>query len=232
MATGKTGVVIPTGYEQFQRAAEEKRQIAKAMLAQGMQPLNNPTSWAQVLGQWAQSFAGNRMLRQADSMDDKTNALISGDYTRRTGELNQDAANLTPEQFVPKYASDPMLREHPLVKAMIDVYTANQKKRFEPEDKPKPGDLVIPDGHGGMKWNGVAIGARRAAGGFDSSGWPQSQAAPELTPEALMAGARMAGQGTAPPAAIGTTRPPDGKSADGRDVWLINGQYYDNPEGK
>ena len=76
MATKDKSIYIPTGFESEQRAAERKRKIAQAMMERGLTTNPNMQSWTQVLGQMGAAFAGKRMDKKADLMDDATDAKI------------------------------------------------------------------------------------------------------------------------------------------------------------
>jgi hypothetical protein len=254
MAVAKPTLIIPTGFEKQQNAAALKHKLAATMLEQGLKSRNDYTSWAQVLGQLAQAWAGKSLETEAGKADADTNAAIQSAYQARRQAFQNDTKGLNPQAIVEKYGADPMLVED--VKPFLAAFQSGLTRQAENyAGKPvDPNALIIPTGNGGFTRNDAAVGARRAAAGFDSSGYPLDfqlpgmggpQQAQASTPEQRLAQAMA--NGTVPPPADTSipsgnpldpnlakpqSPPPTHMTKDGRPAWFINGQYYDNPEGR
>lgn len=257
MAVAKPTLIIPTGFEKQQNAAALKHKLAETMLKQGLQSRNDYTSWAQVLGQLSQAWAGKSLEGEAGKADADTNAAILQAYQAKR-QAFQDAVNkgLDPKTVVQQFGGDAMLADD--VKPYVAAMSAGLSRQAENyAGKPfDPNSAVIEDGQGGFAVNPLKVTATRAGGGFDTTGFPTRMAMPgQGAPPPAMSSAdpreRLAAamaNGTVPPPAdtsipngnpldpnLGqspTTPPPTHMTKDGRPAWYINGQFYDNPEGR
>lgn len=257
MAVAKPTLVIPSGFEQQQNAAALKHKLATAMLEQGLKSRNDYTSWAQVLGQLSQAWAGKSLEKDAGKADAATNAAILQAYQAKRAAF-QDAVNkgMDPKLVVQQFGNDPMLAED--VKPYAAAMQAGMTRQAENfAGKPfDPNSAVIEDGKGGFAVNPLKVTATRAGGGFDTTGFPTSMQMPGRgTPPPAMSSAedpraRLAAamaDGTAllpkdtsipfgnpldPNLAQQSVPPPTHFTKDGRPAWYINGQFYDNPEGR
>lgn len=267
-----TPLMIPTGYEGLQQTAAQKRKLADAMLASGMQgPGPNATSWTQLLGSLAQTWAGKSMQNDATKLDAELADKIRSDYSQRLAGFNADAKTLDEGQMVEKYQGDSLLAD--ALDPYKDAFAARLKDRGEivkdgmywkRKGDIKPGDLqandmnspVIYGPDGKAVLNPLKITASVASQGFPVtnpvtsmadprvSGGASGQADPlqGLTPEErdiLMKELQRRAGGGAPetnapmaPSLPVMTKPPHAVTPDGKPVWIINGKYYDNPEGK
>ena len=130
MALVKPQIAIPTGYEQLQLAAASKRKLAETMLAQGLAPDNNMQSWAQVLGHWAQTWAGKSMQKDADKMDADVASRVMADYqTKRQALQAAVAGGATPQQITEQFGSEPLLAED--IKPYTEAFAAGLKQNGE-----------------------------------------------------------------------------------------------------
>lgn len=172
---------IPTGYESQQREIERRRQIAQALLAQGLQSRNDMISPVQAFGQIAQALVGKRMQSRADKREDEMNDQVRQAWDEKTTVFNNDAAMLSPQQMVAKWGSDPMMAER------IKPYTAAMQTGMEQRehlipfngrvgvrqgdvagqvDQGKPSDLVIRDQNGQAVINPLAVNAQAMTQGY------------------------------------------------------------------
>lgn len=176
----KPTITIGTGYEEQQRKAASRRKIAEALLAQGLQSNPNMSSWAQVLGQMAQAWAGKSMQRQADTMDADVAGKVREDYNTRRQAFLADINNLAPQQVVAKYGNDPYLEDE--VKPYREALATALKEReglgsfggrmvrrgdVLNQYANDPNDTVFADPNGNLSLNPVKI-----AGAVASQGLP------------------------------------------------------------
>lgn len=130
MALVKPQITIPTGYEQLQRAAASKRKLAETMLSQGLAPDNNMQSWAQVLGHWAQTWAGKSMQKDADKMDTDVASKVLQDYqTKRQALQAAVAGGATPQQITEQFGNEPLLAED--LKPYSEAFASGLKQNGE-----------------------------------------------------------------------------------------------------
>lgn len=243
-------LVIPTGYEQMAAKAAAKRKLADELMKQGLAPDNNMTNWAQVLGKWAQTWAGKSMEGDASKMDADVQSQLTGAYNQHLGELSAALADPNADVFaaMEKYGGDPLIANSPQMEALKSAY----QKALSGEGRWKPGGtgaedanravILEPDGNGGFtaKANPVWIAAHAAGQGLPTTGYqtsmpwgqkPPGNPGPAVDPQTLLSQARAVGQGGVDPSTIGA-RKPDGYS-NGKPVWKMpDGQFYDNPEGR
>lgn len=125
----KSNLMMPTGYEQQQKAAESKRRLAKLMLEKGLSPERNMQSWTQVLGHLAETWAGKSMDKKADKMDAEVASQMSKDFAAKVAGFSADRGTLSPEQMVDKYSFDPMMSEQ--TKPYVEALTARLKNGAE-----------------------------------------------------------------------------------------------------
>lgn len=225
-------VTLPTGYEQAQKAAASKRKLAEMMLERGLAGPSNPTSWAQVLGQFAQAWAGKSMQKKADRMDAEVSQQMLEAYKTKRAAMQADAQTMTPQELVNKYGNDPLLQDD--VKPYQEAVTAKLKSDQEGFVGPdgiwhvkgnmKPGtympkldDSIVLGLDGKPHLNGMAIAAAMAKQGLGSNGVPVEY--PQGT---------FSGQSSSP-SPLGPS--PSG-TVGGKPYWIITGKAYDNPEGK
>lgn len=177
---------LPTGYESEQRKAERKRRLAEMLLQRGLSPSGNMQSWAQVLGSLGSAFAGNRLDRQADRMDEDVQGRMLNDYREQLGGFNADKATMTPDQLVEKYGSSAFLADE--VKPFRDALARRLTEREDIIDfggrrtrqgdvlgqiEPgRPTDAVIRDANGNWIVNPVRTTAALEAQGFTPNGAP------------------------------------------------------------
>lgn len=127
-------LILPTGYEAQQRAAERKRKIALALMQRGMQTNPNMQSWTQVLGQLASGWQGKRLDKQADELDAKTNEAIKNDYAQRLQAFQEKARGLGNNSdglrdLVDSAQGDPFLAD--AAKPYVDAFAARLKESGE-----------------------------------------------------------------------------------------------------
>lgn len=158
-----TSISIPTGYEDVQRSVDSKRKIAESMLASGLAGTPNAQSILQVLGDWADTWAGKSMGRDADKAQGTLDNQISSDYHTKVSQFSQDAQTLQPADLIAKWGADPMMGEalKPYQAALQSGMEDNQKHRvfggrwmrngdiqegsYEP-GKPTDNAIRMPDG--------------------------------------------------------------------------------------
>jgi len=229
-------VTLPTGYENLQKSAASKRKLAEAMLARGMEGVPNPVNWAQVLGQWAQSWAGKSMIKDADKMDADVSQQMLEAYNTKRSSLLADAQTMTPQEVVAKYGNDPLLQDDvkPYREAVAAKLKTDQEGFMGPDGiwhvkgnmkpgtyLPKLDDSIVLGPDGKPKLNGMAIAAAMAKQGLGSNGVPVEY------PDGTFQGS----VGAPSPLGPSAGRPPSGMVG-GKPYWIINGVPYDNAEGK
>lgn len=105
-------ITIPTGYEDLQRQAAQKRRLADVMLSQGLAPENNMRSWAQVLGKLGQTWAGKSLGNEATALEKDMQTRLREDYSNAFSELSADVnAQMSPQQIIQKHATNPLLAD-------------------------------------------------------------------------------------------------------------------------
>lgn len=243
-------IYLPTGFERQQAQAAAKQKLADAMMGQGLAPDNNMVSPLQLLGHLAQTWAGKSLGRDALEGQIKTGEDMRAAYTGVQGDFDKDVASgMGVEELFTKYRSNPMMGE--TLKPYIEAFTANLKRKGELA-QPDMNKQVIQGPDGQWHVNPLRVAADRAGAGFGIEGYPQSLPTPDRSG---LVGAMMGGQGQelppvpsampVPPQGsnsipygnpldpnIGKIPPPTHMTTDGRPAWFINGQYYDNPEGR
>jgi hypothetical protein len=160
-------LVIPTGYEDEQVKAERKRRMAEMLYKQGLNN-QNISSWTQVLGDLAQTYAGKRNEDKADKLDQQYRHELLDAYTAaRTGLEADRKSGTAPADLVAKYGGNPLLADDPTLKAETGAFEADLKptnfggrmvrtgdvmNQYEPS---KPTDSVIRNPDGSWKENPV-----------------------------------------------------------------------------
>lgn len=165
MATAKPTLVLPTGYERQAATIAMKRKLAEAMLKQGINPERMPVHWAQVLGQWAQAWAGKSMDKEAARMEDDLSDQKLRDYQQVMGQFEEDAKTLSPEQMVGKYRSNPWTQD--ALKPFSDAYGKGIEKKEEIKTF-NPSNRVIFD----PSTNSFVVNPLWVAGNAASQGLP------------------------------------------------------------
>lgn len=204
-------LTIPTGYEGLQRSAASKRKLAEAMMARGMDTPPNMNHWAQVFGQLAQSVAGRRLDKQANTMETEVGNQIRDAYLAKRGAFQQDAGTLQPQDLVAKYGGDPMMAEElkPYQAAMTARLVGDQNlmkvgDTFQREADIIPGQttstsvndaiMIGPDGQAVV--NPLKVTAGMAAQGFNVTGYPTTMPVPGMG--RLTSAMAQSGQGALP----------------------------------
>lgn len=255
MPTAKPTLVIPTGFESQQREIERKRAIAKAILEQGMATDTSMTSPLQVLGKFAQTWAGSSMGRDAEKKATGLDQEILTSYLGKQTEFQNDVKTMPPEQIVAKWQKDPMMSEQ--IKPFVETMTAKMKQdqtlvRNGPQWSRMgglegtmipsgPGDDIIVE-NGQAKINPLKLTRDMAAQGFPMGGTDPTAIQNPVTsmPWPMAGGGQGQGQPPAPmapPRGPGATEgmgSPQGnvKIIGGQPYYNINGKWYDNPEGR
>ena len=184
-------ITLPTGFEAQQRAAASRRQLAEAMLSQGLAPENNYGSLVQVLGKLAQTWAGRSMQKEADKMDDTVSNNLLEAYSGRRNAFLNDAKTLSQQQLVEKYGQDPLLQNEldPYREvAAADMKRGNEliefggkmvrRKDVEGQYANDPNKMVHVGPDGVMQLNPMAINAAGiASGALDPTGYAGVSAA-------------------------------------------------------
>lgn len=120
-------IIIPTGYEDDQVKADNKRKLAQMMLEKGLSSPGNMQSWLQVLGSLGSTAAGLRLNKQADDMELGTNKKILADYVSQLSEFHNDEKTMAPADLVAKYRGKPFLEE--ALKPYTEAMTARLKDK-------------------------------------------------------------------------------------------------------
>lgn len=135
MPTNLSKIVIPTGYESQQRAAERKRSLAEALLKMGLQT-GNYNSWTQVAGQMANALAGKLTEKKAAKLEDKYYSDLRGAYDEANSDF--DAAvggGMSGEDLIKNFSTNPFLE------ARLKPYAEGlQRKITESEEVVKTPD--------------------------------------------------------------------------------------------
>lgn len=247
----KPQLVIPTQYAQQQQSIAQKRKLAEAMLSQGLSNDPNMNNWAQVLGKLAQAWAGKSMDNEATKSEGLLNEQIRGDYDKSVGDFFAGAKSAPLAETVQAIARNPLLEG--VGKPFQDAYATQLRERenlikFGGRSGIRQGDVMgMADNdpnsmvHQGPNGETFLNEPRVAAAGIASGAY-----APKEIPQTVgqmpgiqrLVGA-MSGQ---PPAAADPELPPVQPEegvipgvagiVNGQKYWVINGKYYDNPEGR
>lgn len=214
-------IIIPTGYEDDQVKADNKRKLAQTMLEKGLSSPGNMQSWLQVLGSLGSTAAGLRLNKQADDMESGTNKKILADYVSQLSEFHNDEKTMAPADLVAKYRGKPFLEE--ALKPYAEAMTSGLKEQgehtnfggqwrakgdikpgeFEPS---KPTDSVVRGSDGNWTENLVRRNAALHAQGYglgDPATTMSDPGAPNgpMPPVSGPVGAQTAVPGGAPPSA-------------------------------
>lgn len=169
---------IPTGYETQSAEVQRRRALAQALMQAGLQS-GPKRSYAEVFGQIAQAWAGKRLQKKADASEVEINASRQKDYQAANSDFEADAREMTPEQLVMKYGSNPLLKDR------LKPYEGAFEKRLVPDianvngvwvdrNKQTPGSYapadpsasVLRDGQGNFIPNAAAIASALRRQGF------------------------------------------------------------------
>jgi hypothetical protein len=117
--------VIPTGYEGLQSRVDNKRKIADALLAQGLQAHNDFISPFQLLGQLGQVWAGKSLQKDADKAQVGLNDQRVQAYKAKAAEAAADLkGGMSLADFTAKWGADPVLAGTPFIKGTTDAFSA------------------------------------------------------------------------------------------------------------
>lgn len=189
-------VSVPTGFESQVRSLAQRRKLADALMEQGLAGGQNYGSWAQVLGQLAQAWAGKSIGKEVDRGQTALDGQILSKYTTDLGNLNADAKTMNPGDLVAKYGSNPYLADalKPYQSAMTSRMEGDQRivnngghwdragSVVGTYEHSKPTDHVIRLPNGQLAVNPVAIAAANASQGLGYGGFPAITADPNAMP--------------------------------------------------
>jgi len=215
-------ITIPTGYEADQAKIATRQALAKTMLEQGLsqEPMVSPL---QVLGHWAQTWAGKSL--QDDSVKDQTN-LNYRVRDQQNAEIDQlNDPNIPLDQKVIWALKHPLVGE--AAKPFIEAFTSRLKNRegyvagdpyhrthgqipsgqYVPPN-PATSDLVLSQDGNYLVPNYLLIGAKAASQGLpvavpgpegqSQDLYPRSMPVPQMPGTAGLASAMGQARGMAP----------------------------------
>lgn len=170
-------LVIPTGYEDEERKAQMRHQIAKALMEKGLGQQGPMQSWAQVLAQLGNAYFGKQEEKAATKLDTDVDSKIRDAYTGAISSLNSDVkGGMGLGDLVQKYGGNQFVQD--ALKPYADAFGSSLKEKENIVNTPTgfrragdvvgrekfdPNAMVIPDGHGGYAANPVRITAALAA---------------------------------------------------------------------
>lgn len=216
---------IPTGYEGLQSQAATKRKIAESLLAAKMP--DNARSWAQVLGHIAEAWAGKSLQKDADKADEQVRqAQLQANAVVQSGIEADVQSGMTPHELKLKWGGNPLaaerLKQFDQPMEFANGVAVNKYNVREGTQGPQnPTAMVIRDSQGNWQVNPSAVHAQRSATGLPVDG-NATGTYPDPTGPAM--GAYIQGQ---------LPGSPEVKiMSDGTKAYRVNGEWYDNPEGK
>jgi len=226
---------VPTGYEGLQSQAASKRKIAEALLAQGLAgPGASARSWAQVLGSMAQAWAGKSLQKDADKMDQQVREQqMQANAVLQSGIEADVRSGLTPQELAVKWGGVPggaeRLKQFDQPLTNVNGTFINPRNVKEGSLAPQDPNALVNVGEDGSR----SINIPRVVAGAAAAGMPLTDAQGKPMPTHYPA------PGGQPNPVVGALMgqpnaqaPEMKKLPDGRTAYKINGEWYDNPEGK